>query len=318
MRVSFSRSSESPIHTTRFTDALDAIRPELAALDVSMLDAVNLDIPSATVTAIGVVPELRAYHDAIERRFDPEEAARIEKLELYARAASQAHAAYLAAQGAVPDLQSLSRRCVKLRTMLLADATSLSHRKVIPADRLAGLQGAMGFKNQVTDLQQLVSIFEEHWDRIQGISPVRREDLEAAEDAANALFVGMGQREQAPPAVTAAADLRQRAFTLFVRTYDELRRAMSYLRWHEEDSMRSATSFSRSIRPSSTSSISTSPRSPTSRSPRCTSFVRTATRSRARSRLPSVPSACGATTSSSCARTPWPKHTAAGKTPTRG
>ena len=235
MSVSFSRSSESPIHTTRFTDALAAVRPELAALDASKLDAVNLDIPSATVTAIGVVPELRAYHDAIERRFDREEAARIEMLELYARAASQAHAAYLAAQGAVPDLQSLSRRCVELRTMLLADATSLSNRKVIAADRLAGLQGAMGFKNQVTDLQQLVSIFEEHWARIQGISPVRREDLEAAEDAANALFVAMGQREQAPPAVTDAADVRQRAFTLFVRTYDELRRAISYLRWHEDD-----------------------------------------------------------------------------------
>ncbi|MBN8617009.1 MAG: hypothetical protein J0L92_40895 [Deltaproteobacteria bacterium] len=235
MSVSFSRSSTPVTHTTRFTDALDAVRPELAALDASDLESVNLEIASATVTAIGVVPELRHHREALERRFDRHEADRVEKLELYARAASQAQAAYLAAAGAAPDLQVLSKRCVELRTMLLADATSLVHRKVIAAERLSGLQGPMGFKNQVTDLQQLVSIFEEHWDRIQGISPVRREDLEAAEDAANALFVGMGQREQAPPAVSEAADVRQRAFTLFVRTYDELRRAMSYLRWHEED-----------------------------------------------------------------------------------
>ncbi len=235
MSVSLARSSEPVPHTTRFTDALDAIRPELAALDASNLDAVNLDLASATVTAIGVVPELRTYREAIERRFDRDEADRIEKLELYARAASQAQASYLSAAGAVPDLQVLSKRCLELRTMLLADATSLVHRKIIAADRLAALAGPIGFKNQISDLQQLVALFEEHWDRMRGVSPVRRNDLDAAEDAASALFVAMGQREQTPPAVSHAADVRQRAFTLFVRTYDELRRAMSYLRWHEDD-----------------------------------------------------------------------------------
>lgn len=158
MSVSFPRSSTPVTHTTRFTDALDAVRPELAALDATELDAVNLDLAAATVTAIGVVPELRTHRGAIERRFDAEEADRVEKLELYARAASQAQAAYLAAAGAAPDLHVLSKHCLELRTMLLADAT-----------------------------------------------------------------------------VSEAADVRQRAFTLFVRTYDELRRAMSYLRWHEDD-----------------------------------------------------------------------------------
>ncbi len=50
-----------------------------------------------------------------------------------------------------------------------------------------------------------------------------------------ALMIAVGKREQAPQAQTAAADLRQRCFTLFVRAYDELRRSISYLRWKHED-----------------------------------------------------------------------------------
>jgi hypothetical protein len=38
-----------------------------------------------------------------------------------------------------------------------------------------------------------------------------------------------------PAAGGAAVALRQRAFTLFATTYDEVRRAVSYLRWHDGD-----------------------------------------------------------------------------------
>jgi len=38
-----------------------------------------------------------------------------------------------------------------------------------------------------------------------------------------------------PEQVAAATDIRQRVFTLFYNLYDEIRRAVSFLRWHHED-----------------------------------------------------------------------------------
>ena len=43
------------------------------------------------------------------------------------------------------------------------------------------------------------------------------------------------KRGSDPSPVGAANDERQRAFTLLARAYDEARRAVSFIRWHEED-----------------------------------------------------------------------------------
>ena len=54
------------------------------------------------------------------------------------------------------------------------------------------------------------------------------------------------ERRNGGPAATAAAALdRQRAFTLFARRYDELRRVVTYLRWHQGDADRIAPSLYR-------------------------------------------------------------------------
>jgi hypothetical protein len=44
-----------------------------------------------------------------------------------------------------------------------------------------------------------------------------------------------GQREQGPAVVVETARIRQQAFTLLVKAYDETRRAVSFLRWREGD-----------------------------------------------------------------------------------
>jgi hypothetical protein len=48
-------------------------------------------------------------------------------------------------------------------------------------------------------------------------------------------LTAVGEREQLPVAKETSAETRKRAFTLFVRSYDQLRRAAVYLRWDEGD-----------------------------------------------------------------------------------
>jgi hypothetical protein len=48
-------------------------------------------------------------------------------------------------------------------------------------------------------------------------------------------MIAIGSREQAPAAIDEASNNRQRAFTLLLTAYSQVRRAITYLRWNEGD-----------------------------------------------------------------------------------
>lgn len=49
------------------------------------------------------------------------------------------------------------------------------------------------------------------------------------------LVNALGTREQSPLVTAEVTQLRQRVFTLFVNAWDQVRRAVSYLRWNDDD-----------------------------------------------------------------------------------
>ena len=48
-------------------------------------------------------------------------------------------------------------------------------------------------------------------------------------------MVAAGLREQGPAVVQDVARIRDQAFTLMMRAYDEVRRAVTFLRWQQGD-----------------------------------------------------------------------------------
>lgn len=88
---------------------------------------------------------------------------------------------------------------------------------------------------QAFDLLTLVALMREGWHSIKGKSAVSPAELDQAESYADALLTAVGEREQLPAATAAAADMRRRAFTLFLRAYAELRHAAEYLRRYDND-----------------------------------------------------------------------------------
>lgn len=64
---------------------------------------------------------------------------------------------------------------------------------------------------------------------------VTEADLDRAEVLSDQIVVGIGRRKCGIPSNAAAALERQQTFTLMVRTYDQLRRAVHYVRWDEGD-----------------------------------------------------------------------------------
>jgi hypothetical protein len=85
------------------------------------------------------------------------------------------------------------------------------------------------------DLGTLASVLRKHAPKIAERTSVKPDELSAAEDLANKLGKAVGLREQSPLVIAEATRNRQAAFTLFVRTYDEVRAAVQFLRRAEGD-----------------------------------------------------------------------------------
>jgi hypothetical protein len=64
-------------------------------------------------------------------------------------------------------------------------------------------------------------------DAIAAKTAVTVADLNRAEILAHRMLVSVGEREQGPASATVTADIRHRAFTLFVRAYEQARHAIA-------------------------------------------------------------------------------------------
>lgn len=225
---------QSDFATPPFTEALAAVRAELDRIPAAELEPVTLDVRAAVFATLGAAPKVREHRAAMAQRFGETQAAHVERLEVAARAAGKAHADYqIEISGA--DLAPMSEAVIAVRTTLLVDAQSLVHRKLLDAGLLGELQGIQGAKNQCFDVLQLVGAFRKSWAAVEAHTPVKAADLDRAEALANQLATAAGIREQAIAGVSPSADLRRRAYTLLVRTYAEVRRMVTYLRWAEGD-----------------------------------------------------------------------------------
>ncbi len=220
---------------TRFVDALAAVEGEIAVISEGELATINLDIGIATVTVLGCMPELRSLRAPLVAKFDEETGSLVEKLDLRARAASQANVDYYGTVQTTDAVTEASKRALEARAMLLVITQLLVQRKVLGAEVLENLRGTVGFRNQVHDIQHLVSTLRRAPAAASDVVSISLAELDVAEDAAKDLVTAIGVREQAPPLLTGAAEKRQRAFTLFIRTYEELRAAINHLRWREKD-----------------------------------------------------------------------------------
>lgn len=217
-----------------FAQAFKQLEAELQAVPERDLLAVNLDVPSIVATALGAWSEIVQLRDAMREipRFD---AAQFDKLRSYALALGHAHAVYRAAAGPRDGVVELAEEVAQLRDVLQADAMALAKRGLLAEESVSKLRSGPGYKNLAFDVAGLVSLFRERWETVGPKTAVETAELERAGQLAQKLIIAVGVREQSPAAVGAAAKLRQKAFTLLVRAYDEVRRHVLFLRWHEGD-----------------------------------------------------------------------------------
>jgi hypothetical protein len=224
-----------PLRVPRFQAAYQRMLPQIEKLDKNDLLIVNLDIPAVVTTVLGAISEIRKMREACAKELAGFDLTLFDEIEPMALAMGYAHSRQLAASLPQLPVQDLSDRVVEMREVLASDCAALSRRGLLDGQRLKELKGPIGYKNQGFDLLTLVAMMREAWQRIQGKTAVSSAELDQAETLADQLLTAVGEREQLPAVTAATAETRQRAYTLFLRGYDQLRRAAEYLRWHDGD-----------------------------------------------------------------------------------
>jgi len=212
------------------------IEKELDALTPAELAAINLDIPQAVSIVLGALPGLAALRASIVKDLPNHPIAQFDKLETYALGAWFAHLLALPAGSASNPVKPLIEEATPLRANLLSDAEALARRGLLDAAIVEEIRAGQGHVDMANDLVALSALFLSSWAEIENRTAAIEKEIRRAGELGPLLLAALGVREHgAPVSPGDAADRRVRAFTLFSRAYDAVRRAVTYLRWHEDD-----------------------------------------------------------------------------------
>lgn len=215
-------------------EAYQRVLPEAMALNADSLSTINVDVPSAIITALGVNEKLPAYADQLQTlpEFPADMFTKFQDLLL---ALFVAQSRYTFATTPPENLPDLLDQASAQRDIMIAEGKTLIVRGLLPANALSELTGTHGYKNVAFDLSGLAQLFKAAWPSVQGKTGLQQAEIDQADQLALQLAAAVGHREGSPVSVTEATNIRQRVFTLFVTKYDQLRRAMVFLRWNEGD-----------------------------------------------------------------------------------
>lgn len=180
-------------------EGYEAVRSELEALSEAELLPVNLLVPAVISRVLGALPHLARFRNQLARLPDFDRA-RFDRLELYARALSFAHARYQVSAKPPNSLRALREDARGLRTLLLKDVELAVARGWVPRDTMRNLRGHDGYRNTAHDLEILSGVLEKYWEKLEGKCGTSAAELEYASRLSFHLLRSYGFRRQSEDA----------------------------------------------------------------------------------------------------------------------
>ncbi len=232
-------ASQDPV---QFHLGFERVRALLTSVSIDSLEPINLEVPATCATVIGAYPEIIELRPQLESlsTFD---ISHVDNLRDYALALGHTHSEHRSEGGTSDKVSVLAAKCLDNRDLFHADATALAKRGLLDESRVAKLRGGNSYRMIAFDVIGLTGLFLSSWETIKDKTALTQAEMEEARTAANQLVSAIGLREQAEPATSEVSLLRQQAYTLLVRAYNETRDAIAFIRRAEGDVDRIAPSL---------------------------------------------------------------------------
>jgi hypothetical protein len=245
------REKKSPKSTPR-TAALDPERletppqafasllAEIEAVPADELVHIYVDIPRAARCGLLAAENLAPFFPELAKLGPWLDVRPIRMLRPYSLALLNAHDLAVEGGSEAPSLSVLVAEATPLREGLLRTAELLAHYGLVSAERVAAIRHGSGYAALADDVLALGRLFVELWAEVRDKVVVTREEVDRAIALSPLLQEAIARQESDQAPVTKHKGrrfMRAQAFTLFHRAYQEARRGIGFLRWHEGDAL---------------------------------------------------------------------------------
>ena len=218
-----------PDNRTDFSVSLQLVRPQLSSITESVFAPLNVDITSSCTAILVRTARIMSLRAQVARELPAFDLAHFDTLEVKTQAAIQTQFNHLLASSTPGEIPEYDAKLNRYRTLFLADINTLANRGLIDNTKLGELKSPNGYKNLAETVSALASHIRRNWSTIQSRAAITPEELADAEETAVRMLLAVAN-QVAPVPPTQAAIERRQAYTLFINTYDEVRRVVTYLR----------------------------------------------------------------------------------------
>jgi hypothetical protein len=230
-------------------EAFERLRPELVTLHKKDLSPINVDPITAASIIRAALPRAHSLKATIQQELNSFDPSLLEKLDQYTLALIHAQRRCVCVKQPPEQLKTLIERLRSIREQFQFDITCLAARRLIENYRRATFRSSTSYRNLASDVLTLAGLFRKHWPAVSSRTAVTLEELNEAETLANDLISVLNVHSRSPDVVAQAALERQQVFTLCDVAYNQLRKAVTVVRWEQGDANQIAPSIRSGKRP---------------------------------------------------------------------
>lgn len=228
---------------TPFEQSYDRVRAEIMAVPDLALTNINVDIPSAIATVLANATTIAGLRDTIAQDLPSTDLTRFDRLLDYAQALAYLQTDYMHVEATVKALPGMYEEALKFRETVLSVGKVLTKLQLIESSVFEEAGSVQGHRNVGYELGNLCMRLLERYPSIAGRSALTEEQLVRGKTLASKLLTTAAERDASRVRSGVVAKERHRAYTLLAGAYNEVRRAVVYLRWNEGDADTLAPSF---------------------------------------------------------------------------
>ncbi|NUP12093.1 MAG: hypothetical protein HOW73_39105 [Polyangiaceae bacterium] len=218
-----------------YRDAFAAVKDQIDAVPDDDIVGLNVDVPDIAAKAMTAARLVAEVREELAAEMAKVSLQAFDRLDRYARAAAHAHSLHIITSDPQSIIPALSTELRRTRDVLKADIKALINRGFLPNDVLDRLRRGRGHVGVANDVIALTLIIRTHWPAIQTKTAVDMSDVDRAAQKAEQLIFAVAQEPIQPSKIAEAKRTRRRAYTLLAKEYEEVRRLITFLRWHHGD-----------------------------------------------------------------------------------
>jgi hypothetical protein len=196
---------------------------------------VDVDIPAVANLVFGKLPGIRALRSTVASSLSDFDMRTIDRLDLYLRSMCYAHWLYQSTRVPIDRLREWLAEWPSVYERLVTEAKCLVSRASVDGCGIRLCPNRAHCHHNLSEPQRLCCLLHLNICHVEQVTTLRRYEIAQAELLAEIAAIAMDHGGDLSVIGSVTRMNRQRALTLFLVSYDQVRRATQFIRWSMGD-----------------------------------------------------------------------------------